>query len=186
MLKKVIIMWMVFVTPACAQISQLVNYSISENDLEQLAMAQIDKHPFEVSMAGMSARLNVEDLGFAIDEHGDGKVHMQTNSVISASVLGREYPVKVFLQVAGIPSYSAADHAIYVRSLSLENSSIDTDFGQLNVSGINAQVYRLLHEWLDENPVYRFDPEDSRYQLLQQLGLDMSVEPGRIRVSSAQ
>lgn len=186
MCKKIVALWLVLVTPACAQISQLVNYSITENDLERLAMAQIDKHPFTVSMAGVSARLDVEDLGFAIDENGDGKVHMQTNSVIKASVFGREYPVKVFLQVAGVPSYSAADHAIYVRSLSLQNSSIDTDFGQFNVSGLNAQVYRLLHEWLDENPVYRFDPEDARYQLLQQLGLDMSVEPGRIRISSAQ
>ncbi|MCC5878515.1 MAG: DUF1439 domain-containing protein [Idiomarina sp.] len=186
MLKSVLLLSIVFVGTACAQIGQLVNYTIGENELERLAMSEIEKHRFEVNAAGVSARLNVDDLGFAIDEHGDGKVHVRTNSVINASFFGREYPVKVFLQVAGVPSYSAADHAIYVRRLSLESSSIDTDFGQLNVSGISNEVYGLLHDWLEENPVYRFDQEDSRYQLLQQLGLNISVEPGQIRVSSAQ
>lgn len=186
MIKSVVLLSVIFIGTACAQIGQLVNYTISESDLERLAMSEIDKHRFEVNAAGISARLNVEDLGFAIDEQGDGKVHMRTNSVINTSFFGREYPVKVSLQLAGVPSYSAADHAIYVRRLSLENSSIDTDFGQLNVSGVSNEVYGLLHEWLEDNPVYRFDQQDSRYQLLQQLGLNISVEPGQLRVTSAQ
>lgn len=186
MLKRALILSLIFVGTACAQIGQLVNYTISENDLERLAMSEIDKHRFEMNVAGVSARLNVDDLGFAIDENGDGKVHLRTNSVVNASVFGREYPVKVFLQVAGVPSYSAADHAIYVRSLTLENTSIDTELGQLNLSGISGQIYDLLHEWLDENPVYRFDQDDSRYQLLQQLGLEIGIEPGRLRITSAQ
>lgn len=186
MLKKALLLSVIFVGTACAQIGQLVNYTISEGDLERLAMTEIEKHQFEVNAAGLSARLNVNDLGFAIDENGDGRVHLRTNSVINASVFGREYPVDVFLQVAGVPSYSAADHAIYVRRLSLEDSAINTDFGQLNVSGISAEVYNLLDQWLEENPVYRFDQEDSRYQLLQQLGLNISVEPGQLRVTSAQ
>lgn len=171
---------------ACAQMGQLINYTISADELERLTISELDKHRFEVDVMGASARLNIDELDLSIDDEGDGLVHVRTQSTIAASVLGREYPVSVRLNVAGAPRYSAADHAIYVSGLTLQDSSIDSSFGQLRVNGISQELYALVHEWLEENPVYRFDPEDSRYRLLQQLGLDISVEPGQLRIQSAQ
>lgn len=171
---------------ACAQMGQLVNYTISAEELERLTITELEKHRFELTVMGASARLSVDDLGLTLDEDGDGKVHVRTKSTVAASVLGREYPLSIRLNVAGAPRYSAADHAIYLGGLTLQSSSIESSMGQLQVNGISQELYAIVHEWLDNNPVYRFDPEDGRYRLLQQLGLDISVEPGQLRVQSTQ
>ena len=179
-----LVMLTLVLTTACAQMGQLINYTISEDELERLTISELAKHRFEVDVMGASARLTVDELGLTIGDDGDGLVHVRTQSSIIASVLGREYPVSVRLNVAGAPRYSAADHAIYVTGLTLQDSSIDSSFGQLRVNGIHQELYTLIDNWLAENPVYRFDPEDSRYRLLQQLGLSISVEPGQLRIKS--
>ena len=179
-----LVMLTLVLTTACAQMGQLINYTISEDELERLTISELAKHRFEVDVMGASARLTVDELGLTIGDDGDGLVHVRTQSSIVASVLGREYPVSVRLNVAGAPRYSAADHAIYVTGLTLQDSSIDSSFGQLRVNGIHQELYTLIDNWLAENPIYRFDPEDSRYRLLQQLGLSISVEPGQLRIQS--
>lgn len=176
----------VFVASACAQMGQWVNYTISADELERLTLTELEKHRFEVNVMGATARLNIDELGLTLDEDGDGLMHVRTQSTLAARVLGVEYPVSIRLNVAGAPRYSAADHAIYIGGLTLQDSNIETGFGQLRVNGLSQELYALVHDWLDNNPVYRFDPEDSRYRLLQQLGLDISVEPGQIRVQGAE
>ena len=179
-----LVMLSLMLTTACAQMGQWINYTISADELERLTISELAKHRFEVDVMGASARLTVDELGLTIGDDGDGLVHVRTQSSIVASVLGREYPVSVRLNVAGAPRYSAADHAIYVTGLTLQDSSIDSSFGQLRVNGIHQELYALIDDWLAENPIYRFDPEDSRYRLLQQLGLSISVEPGQLRIQS--
>lgn len=176
----------VCIASACAQVGQWVNYTISAAELERLTLSELEKHRFEMNVMGATARLNIDELGLTLDEDGDGLMHMRTQSTLSARVLGVEYPVSIRLNIAGAPRYSAADHAIYIAGLTLQDSSIETGFGQLRVNGLSQELYALVHDWLDNNPVYRFNPEDSRYRLLQQLGLDISVEPGQIRVQGAE
>lgn len=176
----------VCIASACAQVGQWVNYTISAAELERLTLSELEKHRFEMNVMGATARLNIDELGLTLDEDGDGLMHMRTQSTLSARVLGVEYPVSIRLNIAGAPRYSAADHAIYIAGLTLQDSSIETGFGQLRVNGLSQELYGLVHDWLDNNPVYRFNPEDSRYRLLQQLGLDISVEPGQIRVQGAE
>lgn len=176
----------VCIASACAQVGQWVNYTISAAELERLTLSELEKHRFEMNVLGATARLNIDELGLTLDEDGDGLMHMRTQSTLSARVLGVEYPVSIRLNIAGAPRYSAADHAIYIAGLTLQDSSIETGFGQLRVNGLSQELYALVHDWLDNNPVYRFNPEDSRYRLLQQLGLDISVEPGQIRVQGAE
>ncbi|MBA3987848.1 DUF1439 domain-containing protein [Aliidiomarina maris] len=173
-------------TVACAQMGQLINYTIGAEELEEIAKSELAKQNLTITMLGASARLTVDELGIGIDENGDGKVQVRTASSVNASMFGREYPVGIRLTMSGAPRYSAADHAIYVTGVTLDDSMIDTGFGQLQLQGLNQEVYALIHDWLEQNPVYRFDPEDSRYRLLQQLGLDISVEPGQLRIQSAQ
>lgn len=176
----------VCIASACAQVGQWVNYTISATELERLTLNELGKQRLELNVMGATARLNVDELGMTLDEDGDGRIHMRTQSTLAARVLGVEYPVSIRLNIAGAPRYSAADHAIYIAGLTLQDSSIETGFGQLRVNGLSQELYALVHDWLDNNPVYRFNPEDSRYRLLQQLGLDISVEPGQIRVQGAE
>lgn len=178
--------WILLGTAACAQMGQFVNYTISAQELESLALQEVAKQRFEVSLLGASARLNVDDLGITLDEDGDGRVHVTTQSSLTTTFMGRQYPVLLRLNIAGAPRYSAADHAIYVTDVTLQQSNIETTFGNLQLNGLSQELYTLLHDWLEKNPVYRFDPEEPRYRLLQQLGLDISVEPGQLRVQSAQ
>ncbi len=169
---------------ACAQFGQLVNYTIGEDELERLMLAEVNKQDYRINVPGLSADLDINTLALDLDRNGDGKAHVQADTTVNASLFGRQYPVRVNLAVAGIPSYDATEHAIFVRNLTLEDSTVETGMGQLNVGGISDDIYQLLHDWLNENPVYRFDQSDSRYQLLQQFGLQVVVEPGQLRIKS--
>ncbi|RUO30907.1 hypothetical protein CWE12_06625 [Aliidiomarina sedimenti] len=170
---------------ACAQMGQLINYTISEDELEQLALNELQSTRYQVDFAGLSAALNVDALELDIGQDGDGKVRVRTQSTLNATVFGQQYPVAVDLSMAGAPSYSAEHHAIFIRDLVLEDSSVETGLGSLRLNGLHTEIYRLLHDYLDEHPVYRFDQDDSRYQLLQRLGMDLVVEPGQLRIKSA-
>ncbi|RUO26987.1 hypothetical protein CWE09_09930 [Aliidiomarina minuta] len=171
---------------ACAQVGRLVNYTISEGDVQQLVEQQIQQREFSLNFAGVTSALDVETVGVTIDENGDGKVHLSTSSVLNTQAFGRTYPVKADIKIAGVPSYSSTEHAIFLRNVSLEDSVIDTGAMRFSLNGISGEIYDFLNQWLDENPVYRFDPEDNRYRLLRDLGLDISVEPGRLRVTSSE
>lgn len=171
---------------ACAQLGQLVNYSIGEDELRSLALSQLQSNPPRVEVLGARATVDVNDLGVQIAPEGDGRVHLRLDSVVNASALGQSVPVKSSLMLSGIPRYSASDHAIYVERIRLDDSFIETGIGNFNVSGISDQLYQYADNWLADNPVYRFDPEDSRYALLYRLGMDIVVEPGRLRLQSAE
>lgn len=171
---------------ACAQLGQLVSYTIGEDELASLALGQLQSSPPQVEVLGARATVDVDDLDVRIAPDDDGRVHLRLDSTVKASAFGQAVPVKSSLMLSGIPRYSSQDHAIFVERIRLDDSFIETGIGSFNVSGISDQLYQYADNWLADNPVYRFDPEDSRYALLHQLGLDIVVEPGRLRLQSAE
>lgn len=186
-MKNVVLMLgLIIAISACAQVGRLVNYTISEADVQELVEQQIQQREFSLSFAGVTSALDVQSVSVSIDDNGDGKVHLSTDSVLNTNVFGRTYPIAAQIKLAGIPSYSSEHHAIFLRDVSLDDSVIDTGAMRFNLNGISSEIYDFLNQWLDENPVYRFDPEDNRYRLLRDLGLNVSVEPGRLRITSGE
>ncbi|MGX5915295.1 DUF1439 domain-containing protein [Aliidiomarina sp. Khilg15.8] len=177
-------------TSACAQMGNLVSFTVSEADLERLILQQLETESLSVELAGMSAALDVQSLGIRIDPDEDGKVHLNTQSLVTAQAFGRSFPLKADIKVAGVPSYDATEHAIFLRQVQLDDAVIDAVIDaagmQFNLNNVSTEIYQVLNRWLDENPVYRLDPEDSRYQLLRELGLNIEVQPGQLRLTPAQ
>jgi hypothetical protein len=186
MKRLILILLLGVVTSACAQMGNLISYTVSEADLEELIMQQLESESLAVEVSGMSAQLDVQRLGIRIDPDNDGKVHLDTQSVVTAQAFGRSFPLDAAIKVAGIPSYNASEHAIFLREVQLDDAVIDAAGMQFNLNNVSNEIYDVLNEWLDENPVYRLDPEDSRFQIVRELGLNIEVQPGRLKLTPAQ
>lgn len=186
MKRFILVLLLGIATSACAQMSNLVSYTVSEADLERLILQQLEAESLSVQLAGMSADLDVESLGIRIDPDDDGKVHLNTQSLVTAQAFGRSFPIKADIKMAGVPSYDAAEHAIFLRQVHFDDAVIDAAGMQFNLNNVSTEIYQVLNRWLDENPVYRLDPEDSRYQLLRELGLNIEVQPGQLRLTPAR
>lgn len=190
MIQKILVAAAGLVLVGCAQVGQLVDYSVSEGELEQLILSEFTRQPPQVNFAGLSAALQMETLDIRIGADdaatASNQIDLATNTTVEASAFGRQFPVQVMLSISGQPRYSADDDAIYLDNVRLQQASVDSSVGAFNVPALGDSVYSVLHRYLNEVPIYRFDANDSRYQLLQRLGLDLHVEPGRLRLKSGR
>lgn len=186
MMRILVLLLLGVATSACAQMGNLVSYNVSEADLERLIMQQLETESLSVAVSGMSAELDVQSLGIEIDPDGDGKVHLDTQSQVTAQAFGQSFPLQAAIKIAGVPSYSASEHAIFLRQVQLDDAVIDAGGMQFNLNNLSSEIYDVLNRWLDDNPVYRLDPDDSRYQILRELGLNIEVQPGQLRLTPEQ
>lgn len=175
---------MALMLAGCAQLSQLASYSVTEQQLQQLMLRQANQLQQQVRVAGMPVALAVEDMQVLIGPDNSDSVRLATKASAVFSVFGLHYPASMQLQIEASPYYDASEQAVYLRNLSLLDSSIDAAGYRGNLAPLSTEVMQLVNIWLQDQPVYRLDDSDPTQRLLMQVPLNMTVLQGRIRFTA--
>lgn len=170
------------VLSSCATLSQLSVYTISESDIEQILNNQLDNLQKKASLAGIPVSLNVDNLSVNVGPEGREVVRLGTQATAVIGAFGLNYPLSVTLEIEGKPFYDSEEKAIFVRSLSLRDSTIDAGGYKGNIAPLSGEFMMLLNGYLSSNPVYKFDEGNAALALLSKVPLQLSVEKGQLEL----
>ena len=168
----------------CATLSQLAVYTVSNAELEQVLDSQVSKLQKQTSLAGIPLYLDVEDMTATIGPDGRDVVQLGAIATARISAFGLNYPAKVSLALEGTPYYDNEEKAIFVRSLSLLDSTIDAGGFKGNLAPVSGEFMQLINGYLASNPVYRLDATNKAVNLLSTVPMQLTVEEGKLRLSA--
>ncbi|MCC5853229.1 MAG: DUF1439 domain-containing protein [Alkalimonas sp.] len=183
MRRFIVMLFVVLGLTSCAQVSDLTSYSVSEQQLQQLMLRQLDQLQQQVRLAGMPVALAVEDMQVQIGPDNSDTVRLGTTASAVFSAFGLHYPASLALQIEATPYYDGEQKAVFLRNLRLLDSTVDAAGYRGNLAPLSTEVLQLVNAWLQEQPVYRLDENDATQRLLMQMPLNMAVQQGRIRFS---
>ena len=170
----------------CATLSQLSVYTVSNAELEQVLDSQISTLQKKTSLAGIPLFLDVEDMTATIGPDGRDVVQLGAIATARVSAFGLNYPAKVSLSLEGTPYYDSEEKALFVRSLSLLDSTIDAGGFKGNLAPVSGEFMQLINGYLSTNPVYRLDSTNKAVSLLSTVPLQLSVENGQLALRPKQ
>ncbi|MCZ8528781.1 DUF1439 domain-containing protein [Alteromonas sp. PRIM-21] len=170
----------------CATLSQLAVYTVSNAELEQVLDSQVSKLQKQTSLAGIPLYLDVEDMTATIGPDGRDVVQLGAIATARVSAFGLNYPAKVSLSLEGTPYYDSEEKAIFVRSLSLLDSTIDAGGFKGNLAPASGEFMQLINGYLASNPVYRLDPANKAVNVLSTVPLQLTVEQGKLALRPKQ
>ena len=170
----------------CATLSQLAVYTVSNAELEQVLDSQVSKLQKRTSLAGIPLYLDVQDMTATIGPDGRDVVQLGAIATARVSAFGLNYPAKVNLSLEGTPYYDSEEKAIFVRSLSLLDSTIDAGGFKGNLATVSGEFMQLINGYLANNPVYRLDPSNKAVSMLSTVPLQLTVEQGQLALRPKQ
>lgn len=170
----------VLVLSGCAALSQLSVYTISSADMEQTLDTEFSKLQKKASIAGIPLLLTMNDVTVNIGPDGKNVVRLNADATASIKAFGFSYPANLRVSLEGTPYYDNEKKAIFVRSLSLLDSTIDAGGFKGNLAPLSAEVMQLLNGYLAVNPVYTLDTTNKALQFLASIPLTLNVEPDKI------
>ncbi|WP_137168573.1 DUF1439 domain-containing protein [Salinimonas lutimaris] len=179
-MKTIFAMLLTLMISGCATLAQMSAYTVSDSELEQVLDGQLSKLQKKSSLAGIPLLLNVDDMTVTIGPDGKDVVRLGTKATASISAFGFSYPAKVSLELEGTPYYDSEQKAIFVRSLSLLDSSIDAGGYKGNLAPVSGEFMKLINGYLASNPVYELDTTNKAIKLLSTVPLQLSVEQGKL------
>ncbi|MEC9259823.1 MAG: DUF1439 domain-containing protein [Pseudomonadota bacterium] len=165
---------------ACSVISSVTSYSVTEQDIEQGLLKQIDQLSEKTLVAGIPVLLSVESLDVIVGPDNRSVVALQADAIASVSVFGLRYPAKVKLGLEGEPYYNQQEKALYVRSLTLTRSEIDAAGFKGNLTPLADRYMGLFNSYLATHPVYQVDSAKGGLAWLSNMPLGLDIRPGKI------
>ncbi len=179
-MKILSVVFTLLLVSACSTLSHMSVFTVSEAELEHALDAQLINLQKRASVAGIPVLLNVDDINITIGPEGRDIVHLATKARATVSAFGLSYPLKLSIALAGTPYYDNQQKAIFVRSLSLIDSTIDAGGFRGNVAPLSGEFMQLINGYLASHPVYRLDANNKAVSLLSSMPLQLSVEEGQL------
>jgi hypothetical protein len=161
----------------------LATYDIDEAELEARLHENVKRFDQQQAESGSPLSVSLEhiDIDIGPDEREvvvlDAKGKAELNAIIA------RIPVGLRLKVEGTPVYSGKEKAVYIRRLTLIDSSVDSPLIKAAESRVLVQALMMtLSQRLEDTPVYRLDESDPRQKLLSTMPVDIVVGKGKLRV----
>jgi hypothetical protein len=170
---------------ACNSTQGLSVYSFTNTEIESVLKQQLPKLSEKVSLMGLPVQFDVNDLNVDIGPDNRDVVALSIDSSAEVKAFAFKYPVRLMLQIEGSPFYDSEKKAIFLRNISLLDSSIDAGGFKGNLGLLNKEAMSIVNSFLAVNPVYSLNMKDPKMALLGNLPLNIDIVNGAIRLIPA-
>ncbi len=164
----------------CSTLASLASYSVTSADLQRELDKQVTSLQEQASIVGIPILLEVNDMQVNVGPDNRQTIQLIADATATLSVLGLTYPAKVKLDVEGVPYYDSSKKAVFIRSLVLNDTTVDAMGYRGNLAPVSSKVMGLLNQFLMDQPVYEVKNVPSGYAWLTNMPLSMTVESGKI------
>lgn len=177
---RIAIVFFCLTIAGCSTLASFTSYSVTNADLQNVLDKEVASVQERASLFGIPLLLEVNDMQVNIGPDNRDTIQLIADATATVSVLGITYPAKVKLDVEGMPYYDANKKAVFVRSLVLNDTTVDAMGYRGNLAPVSSKVMGLLNHYLMDQPVYEVKNVSSAYSWLTNMPLSMTVESGKI------
>ena len=160
----------------CSTLSQLSAYSVTQGELETLLDSKLVSLERRVSIMGIPLNLTVDDMSVLVGPEDRDVIQLGSVATTTVNVFGLKYDAKVNLRLEGTPFYDQDKKAIFLRSLTLLDSTVDAGGYRGNLTPLSREVMTVLNRYLETNPVYQLDTSNAAVNLLTKVPMKLYVE----------
>ena len=170
MKRRLTLLCAALILSGCAQLSQLVSYSLTQQELTQRLNQRLGSWSQDLGQH-IGLNTHIDDVQLTLQ---DNQARLKLAGAASLSGLLKMVPVSLKLDIQGRPSLEGK--AVYLRDLKILNARADV-LGYGGKLGPNAASLRhWLTGYLDQHPIYRL-PSDSPWA---QVPVNMAVQQGKL------
>ncbi|UCX06319.1 DUF1439 domain-containing protein [Shewanella glacialimarina] len=172
---KLIFISSLLVLTGCAS-----QYSITENEIENYLNKEMH---FEVKQGNQIIGINLvlNDMQVSL---GDKPNTMGLTATTLVRIRNPLMPISAKLKTTfeAQPWYNSETKSIYLRNLDLVNVSADPADLEQALTAITPQVMSFLRGFLESQPVYTLDMNDSNQALMAKMTKELAVQKGKLVV----
>ncbi|MCT7941382.1 DUF1439 domain-containing protein [Shewanella holmiensis] len=155
-------------------------YSITENEIENYLNNEMH---FEVKQGNQIIGINLvlNDMQVSL---GDKPNIMGLTATTKVSIRNPLMPISAKLKTTfeAQPWYDSQTKSVYLRQLNLVNVSAEPAEIEQTLSTITPQVMTFLRGFLENQPVYTLDMNDTNQALMAKMTKELAVEKGKLVV----
>lgn len=177
---RLLVVLVCIIIAGCSTLASLTSYSVTSADLQRELDKQVTSLQEQASVVGIPILLEVNDMQVNVGPDNRQTIQLIADATATLSVLGLTYPAKVKLDVEGMPYYDSTKKAVFIRSLVLNDTTVDAMGYRGNLAPVSSKVMGLLNQFLMDQPVYEVKNVPSGYAWLTNMPLSMTVESGKI------
>ncbi len=177
---RLLVVLVCIIIAGCSTLASLASYSVTSADLQRELDKQVTSLQEQASIVGIPILLEVNDMQVNVGPDNRQTIQLIADATATLSVLGLTYPAKVKLDVEGMPYYDSSKKAVFIRSLVLNDTTVDAMGYRGNLAPVSSKVMGLLNQFLMDQPVYEVKNVPSGYAWLTNMPLSMTVESGKI------
>ncbi|MDO6474828.1 DUF1439 domain-containing protein [Alteromonas sp. 1_MG-2023] len=177
---RLLVVLVCIIIAGCSTLASLASYSVTSADLQRELDKQVTSLQEQASVVGIPILLEVNDMQVNVGPDNRQTIQLIADATATLSVLGLTYPAKVKLDVEGMPYYDSSKKAVFIRSLVLNDTTVDAMGYRGNLAPVSSKVMGLLNQFLMDHPVYEVKNVPSGYAWLTNMPLSMTVESGKI------
>lgn len=177
---RLLVVLVCIIIAGCSTLASLTSYSVTSADLQRELDKQVTSLQEQASIVGIPILLEVNDMQVNVGPDNRQTIQLIADATATLSVLGLTYPAKVKLDVEGMPYYDSTKKAVFIRSLVLNDTTVDAMGYRGNLAPVSSKVMGLLNQFLMDQPVYEVKNVPSGYAWLTNMPLSMTVESGKI------
>lgn len=177
---RLLVVLVCIIIAGCSTLASLTSYSVTSADLQRELDKQVTSLQEQASVVGIPILLEVNDMQVNVGPDNRQTIQLIADATATLSVLGLTYPAKVKLDVEGMPYYDSTKKAVFIRSLVLNDTTVDAMGYRGNLAPVSSKVMGMLNQFLMDQPVYEVKNVPSGYAWLTNMPLSMTVESGKI------
>lgn len=177
---RLLVVLVCIIIAGCSTLASLASYNVTSADLQRELDKQVTSLQEQASIVGIPILLEVNDMQVNVGPDNRQTIQLIADATATLSVLGLTYPAKVKLDVEGMPYYDSSKKAVFIRSLVLNDTTVDAMGYRGNLAPVSSKVMGLLNQFLMDQPVYEVKNVPSGYAWLTNMPLSMTVESGKI------
>jgi hypothetical protein len=153
-------------------------YSITEKELEGYLS---DEMHFEIKQGNQifGIELRVNDIDVTLGEKADT---MAVTASTRVKVRNPMLPISadITAKFEAQPWYDASNHSVYLRNLNLVKVESQPKDIEKAIGSIAPQLMGFLTQFLETQPVYVLDTQESNQALIAEMTKRIEVKPGKL------
>lgn len=181
MIIKYTVTWLsLLLLVSCTQLNHLDIFSLKQQELQSLLLEQLAQQQSKGKLLGLPLTLTVQKLELQLAPKNNQQVELKLELSAEVDALLKSLHADLNLHLAALPYFDDERNAIYLKNLTILDSSVGSGSSQLKLAPLSHEAKVILSQLLNRQPVYRLDCSKVTEKLLCDIPLTLVLQPGEL------
>lgn len=167
---------------SCTQLNHLDIFSLKQQELQRLLLTQLEQQQSKGKMLGLPLTLTVRELDMQLAPDNKQQVELKLTLGAEVDALFKPLQTELSLHLAALPYFDDEKNAIYLKNLTILDSSVGSGSSQLKLAPLSNEAKSILTQVLNRQPVYKLDCNKLTEKVLCGMPLTLVLKPGELQL----